>query len=230
MKNNEVRHYNTPTHLVWEQVGSEVVVLDTTSNTSHHLTGALAQAFTAAATGHAANTQEVVALVQRGFLEPRSPITRRHLVAGGVAGIGLTVASLSLPTVAMASSTQPKPTITAASLVAGEWRWSTPNINGTSTLLITQTENNFGLPTDGTFIDGDTWRLTLDRFAGSPTEANVFADTSDPVTVLTLRFSFPLTGGITAPAAGSILQGTLTKVSDGTVFSEPIPIPQFGTP
>jgi hypothetical protein len=222
MKNNDVRHYTTPTHLVWEEVGSEVVILDTTSHTTHRLTGTHAATFLAAATGRPVTAEEVASLAQRGFLEPRSPISRRHLMAGSAAGLGLTITSLSLPTVAMASSTQPKPTITAESLEAGEWRWTTGQ-----NLVITQTGSQEGLPTNGIFVAGDAWQLTLDGFAGLPAESDGVVVTSGQVAILTLTFTFPFTGGLTAPTAGTILEGTLTKVSDNTVFSEPFPIPQL---
>lgn len=216
MKNNGVHHYTTPTHLVWEGVGSEVVILDTTSHTTHHLTGALAEAFTAAATGQAVDTQEVVALVQRGFLEPRSPITRRHLVAGGVAGLGLTITSLSLPTVAMASSTQPKPTITAFVFDAafGNWRWQ----QVMTTLRIFQDTSGAGLKETDIFVSGDTWTLTLINADGIQATGVV---QGPPGFDLTLPFDFPNVAGGSYPSTSTaqLSRDTGTEILQSQEFN-----------
>jgi hypothetical protein len=220
MKNNDVHHYTTPTQVVWEEVGSEVVILDTTTNTTHHLTGTLAEAFMAAATGQPVQPKEVATLLERGFLEPRSPITRRHLVAGGAAGLGLTFTSLSLPGVAAASSTQPKPSITADSLLAGQWEWTA----GGGNLTVLQSHATVLLPDLPVFVEGDRWRLTLNNLGNAEAEAVIQKMSSGLLQPLSLTFTFPLTGGLTAPAPGTTLQGTLTKISDPTVFSEQFPI------
>ena len=228
-----------PPHLVWEGVGSEVVIYDTTSHTTHHLTGDIAQAFLAAVRGEEIDPQEVITLQDRGFLEPHSPISRRTLMAAGVTGVGLGITSLALPSVAAASSTGPKtdsappeqsdpepdtppppqPTILAADLTPGDWRWSV-----TSQLVVNPTNTTAGLPQDGTFVVGEEWELSLDGFDGPPVEADVRLLGVAPNQYLSLRFQFPLTGGVTAPSAGTTLTGTLTKVDDRTVFSEPFPI------
>ena len=256
MTNNDVR-YTPPAHLVWEGVGSEVVVLDTASHTTHRLSGDLARSFLAAANGQPVSFPEVMALHNLGLLEPRSPVSRRSVVAGGVAGLGIGLTSLSLPAVAASSSTAhetpgtktapqappqatetppeqsdtsnsgdsepddpppPQPSITAASLAAGEWRWSTP----TGQLSITQTQGSVFLPNLDVFQLGDPWRLTLTDVNGAElsAEANI---TDLGGGALELTFSYPLPGGLTA---GTILEGVLTSVLDETVFSEPFPIPQ----
>ena len=236
MKNNDVHYYTTPSHIVWEGVGSEVVIRDTTSHTTYRLYADAATVFLHATEGRPVPvTPEVIALEQRGFLEPRSPMSRRTLMAGGVAGLGLGITSLSLPAAAQASSTTPKtqesppptPTITAASLEPGKWRWSVGPNNGVTTLRINQTDDNTALPTTGAFVVGDVWRLSLEDFDGPPAEATVTEDNSGPETLLNLLFLFPLTGGVTAPSPGTELEGTLTLISDTSVFSEPFPIPQF---
>jgi hypothetical protein len=218
MRNNDVPHHTIPSRLVWGVVGSEVVICDTTSHTTFHLTGDLAKAFTQAASGQEISSQEVMALQERGFLEPRSPLSRRTLMTGGVAGLGLGITSLSLPTAAAASSTQPKPSITAASLEPGEWRWS-PTGGGFS---VTQTQGSVFLPNLDVFQAGDRWRLTLANVNGG--EASAEANITDlGMGMLELTFTFTLSGGL---PANTVLLGVLTKVSDPTVFSEQFPIPQ----
>jgi len=218
MTNNDVHRPTIPSRLVWEVVGSEVVILDTSSHTTHRLDGDLAKSFLAAASGEGVPPQEVIALQDRGFLEPSSPVSRRALMTGGVAGFGLAMTSLSLPTAAAASSTQPKPSITAASLEAGEWRWS----NTQTGFSVTQTQGSVFLPNLDVFQAGDRWRLTVTNVNGgeASAEANIVDLGSG---MLELTFTYTLAGGLTA---GTILQGVLTKVSDPTVFSEQFPIPQ----
>ena len=227
MKNNDVQHYTTASHVSWEKVGSEVVILDTTSHTTHRLDGELAKAFLAAASGEPVATQdaiakEVMALTQQGFLEPRSPVSRRTLMAAGVAGVGLGFTTLALPQPAAASSsgsssTPPTPTITAASLVAGEWRWS-PEQNG---IDITQRQGSVLLPDTGEFVAGERWRLSLADLNGAPAQAE--ADVTPLAGRLRLVFSFPTAD---ASQITTDLQGTLTKVDDPTVLSEQFPIPR----
>ena len=187
MTNNDVHNYPPPPpppHLVWEVVGSEVVVLDTTSHTTHRLTGNLAKAFLAAASGHPISTQEVMALQERGFLEPRSPLTRRSLITAGGVGIGLGITSLTLPTAAVASSSSSLPVTTFVFDAAfGDWRWQ----QIMTTLKILQTSLSSGLKEDDIFVPGDSWTATLINADGKQATAPV-AGTSP--TDLTLTFDF----------------------------------------
>jgi hypothetical protein len=223
MKNNDVRTYTPPPHLVWEAVGSEVVIHDNTSETSHLLTGDLARSFLAAAEGQPISSQEGMALQQRGLLGPCSPLSRRALITAGGAGLGLGITSLSLPTAAAASSTSPKATITAESLEPGRWRWSA----STTALTITQTDGTTFLPNLPVFTGGGQWRLTLADFAGGDALGTI-VDLGGGL--LELGFSFPLGDSVAAPPAGTVLRGTLTKADDTSVFSEQFPIPQLTGP
>ena len=216
MKNNEVHHYTAPTHLVWEEVGSEVVILDTTSSTTHRLTGENAAAFRTAATGQPVTAKEVAALAKRGFLEPRSPITRRHLMAGGAAGLGLTITSLSLPTVAAASSTQPKQTITAFVFddAFGDWRWQ----QVMTTLRIFQDTSGAGLKETDVFVPGDTWTLTLINAGGIQATGVVLGP---PNNDLTLPFDFPNVTGGSYPTTltAQLSRNTGTEILQSQEFS-----------
>lgn len=173
-----------PPHLVWEVVGSEVVVLDTTSHTTHRLTGNLAKAFLAAASGHPISTQEVMALQERGFLEPRSPLTRRSLITAGGVGIGLGITSLTLPTVAIASSSSSLP-VTAFVFDAafGDWRWQQLG----TTLRLFQSSGASGLKEDDIFVPGETWTATLINADGKQAAAPVVGT---PGIDLTLTFDY----------------------------------------
>ena len=210
-----------PPHLVWEVVGSEVVILDTTSHTTHRLTGDLARSFLAVTSGEPISSREVVALQERGFLEPRPPVSRRTLMAGGVAGLGLGITSLSLPTVAQASSNELKPTLTAASLVAGQWRWGPAqfgiNVSPTSTDGFLTGVDEFRL--------GDNWRLTLAVLNGSPAEAanSVVQLIGGELQVV---FEFTITP-VAYPDNNTILLGTLERLTPPPVLSEQFPIPKL---
>jgi hypothetical protein len=244
MTNNDVHHY-LPPHLVWEEVGSEVVICDTSSHTTHHLNGDLAGAFLAAVAGTPLSPREVIALQERGFLESRSPVSRRTLIGGSAAGLGIGLTSLSLPTAALASSNKttretansPEPTvqfepsITKESLAPGDWQWSLFPPTGTPTQLRVQpTNENVGLPTDSVFAAGDSWELSLEGFTGSPVNATVTNLGDDQEPYLILQFSFPLGGGVEPPAQGAQLSGVLTLQADGDpVFSESFPIPWGGS-
>ena len=255
MTNNDVR-YTLPPHLVWEGVGSEVVVLDTASHTTHRLSGDLARSFLAAADGQPVSSPEVMALHNLGLIEPRSPVSRRSVVAGGVAGLGIGLTSLSLPAVAASSSTAhetpgtktapqappqatetppeqsdtsnsddsdpddpppPQPSITAASLAGGEWRWG-PR---TDAFAVFQTAGSLALPNPPVFAKDQLWQLSISNVDVDPAIATVDAF-GDPEQ-FSLEFVFPLTGGL---SGDPILLGTLTKVNDPTVFSEEFPIQQ----
>lgn len=254
MKNNEVQHYTISALLTWEKVGSEVVVHHTTTNTTHRLDGEAARLFLAVAHGDSVRkTHEVTRLVELGLLESSSPIGRRTLVKGGAAGIGLGITSLTLPGVAAASSTQPveeateqaptlreeappepaveeeppppAPSITAASLASGLWRWSMRTIGGVTSLRISPSAVEDGLPDNGIFAVDQEWTLTLQDSDLAPATATVVDDGfgQPPLTIL---FSFPL-GSMSQPTPDTVFTGVLTSVDDTTVFSEPFLISVF---
>ena len=220
MTNNDVHSSPVSRNIVWEVVGDQVVILNTTTHTTHRLDGPLANAFIAHASGQPISTQQVTILTEAGLLAPQPPLSRRALITGGVAGVGVGLTSLALPLAAAASSsgTPLTPTITAASLVAGEWRWS-PEPSG---IDITQRQGSVLLPTTGVFVAGERWRLTLADLNGAPAQAE--ADVASVGNGL-LQLTFPFPSAIAADITTD-LQGTLTKVNDPTVFSEQFPIPR----
>jgi hypothetical protein len=219
MSNNGVHNTPRPSHLVWEVVGSEVVILDTTSNTTYRLQADAARAFLDQASATPSEHQEVTTPEHRGCKPPRSPVSRRAVMTGGFAALSVGITSLALPAAAAAaSSTTLTPSITAQSLEAGQWRWSPEQFG----IDITQRQGSILLSNLPVFQAGDRWRLTLADLNGSPAEAE-----ADVATVtggnLQLTFSFPLS---VYPPTATVLDGTLTKVSDPTVFSEQFPIPR----
>ena len=195
MKNNDVQHYTTPSHIMWEGVGSEVVILDTTSHTTHRLTGEMAQVFRAIATNtappdNAGNT--LAHLADRGLLTPPRGVTRRHVVAGLTAG---GIMSLALPPAAAATSSSSLPiTSFVFDAAFGDWRWQ----QQLTTLVIAQFGDDGALKETDIFIPGDVWTVTLINAGGKSTTATVVgppgADLSLPVQfVNTPAGSYPTT-------------------------------------
>ena len=204
---------------MWEVVGSEVVILDTTSHTTHRLTGDLARSFLAAISGQPVSPREVSALQERGFLEPGPPVSRRTLMAGGVAGLGIGLTSLSMPAVAAATSGHLIPTLTAANIAPAAFRWN-PTQAGIDVTATNQSELASGA---NGFAEGQRWRLTLADLEGSPAEAEAEV-TQPPGEPLRLSFAFPLPT-FDRPDSSTILQGTLLRLTPSPVLSEQFPIP-----
>ena len=134
-------------------------------------------------------------LQERGFLEPRSPLTRRSLITAGGVGIGLAITSLTLPAAAMASSSSSLPVTTFVFDAAfGNWRWQ----QLTDSLKLFQDTGSEGLKETDIFIPGQTWTVTLVNADGKNTTATVAgppgADLTLPVEFLnTPAGSYPST-------------------------------------
>lgn len=206
-----------PAHLLCERVGDEVLVLDTSRHTTHHLQGPWAEAYLAAANGDHLEpfAREVADLQAAGLLTLPPGISRRHVVTAAGATATAALVALSMPTVAEAQShvvaPEPEPELVAFDPAAGEWEWRRIMTGGETTgFTVTQTGNDEGLPTDGFFEAGQVWTLTLVNFGDLTAAATIEGNN----VYLFAIFSFPGLDGDTVPDPAFVLQARLSKSTD----------------
>jgi hypothetical protein len=189
--------------LQWEQLGDELLVFDNEGKTTHHLTGPHAVVFLAVAQGEDTgdHDQEVADLIEVGLVQDTragNGLSRRRLVAGVTAGA--TIGALSLPSVALASSSN-GPTLITADVTLANWRIDS---YGTGFFLLnTTTLDQAGL--SEIFEVGDVWEVEILDFGTDLSESATVAFTGglrrlnfvfDPVT--------PPTGSVTARLRSSV--------------------------
>lgn len=187
--------YSLNPNLTWEKVGEDVLVLDGFSKTSHRLTGHHAEVFLALSRGdHKGNRQEELTdLICLGLVldtGTRGEISRRRLVAGVTAGA--TIGALSLPSAAMASSSN-GPTLITADVTLADWRIDS---YGTGFFLLnTTTLDQAGL---SDIIEiGNVWEVEILDFGTNLSESATVSFTAG---LRRLNFVFdPVT-----PPAGSV--------------------------
>ena len=95
-----------------EKVGDHWLVVSHRDNTAHHLSGPAATVIDCVTSGHqipAGHDDAVTALITLGILEPTSGWSRRQVITTAAAATTIGVASVALPTAALASSSGPKP-------------------------------------------------------------------------------------------------------------------------
>jgi hypothetical protein len=214
MTNNDVHHYTVPNHLVADMVGSEVIVFDTTTDTTHRLTARAADVFLALKRGapppHNAN-DTIQDLATAGLLVPTGGIARRAVVTGIAAG-GLV--SLTMPHVAAATSTHQDLPVTTFGFdtSTSDWGWE---LSGTNLDIYKLGD---GLKETDRFIPGEVWTMTLVNADGRTSTAPVVSSAGPS---LTLSFRFPDTqpGSFPVSLTAQLSRNTGTEILQTPEFT-----------
>lgn len=194
--------YSPKPTLQWEEVGQEVLVFDTQTSTSHHLTGRHATVFLSVVRGKDTGLDKEIIrdLIDAGLISRAGVsghLTRRRVVAGITAGA--TIGALSFPTAAMASSSN-SPTLITADVTLANWRIDS---YGTGFFLLnTTTLDQAGL--SDIFEVGDVWEVEILDFGTDLRESATVTLTAG---VRRLNFTFdpetPPSGTVTAQLRSS---------------------------
>ena len=157
--------YSLNPTVLWEEVGGEILVLDSGLHAVHRLTGTHASTFLALATsGDTVGGEGALGdLISLGLVHhhtPDSHLSRRHLVTAMAAGA--TIGALALPSAAVGSSSShdTPPTVIPQDLSTANWAWQ--SLPGGFTVY---SRNDLAAFDGGNlFVAGEEWEVEILNF------------------------------------------------------------------